>query len=203
MGATMFGFLEILVAESGPGDAGLDEEDFAEHQGLVGRAGHLLQSEDDAEQDAMLFEVALPCLARGLPAVQAHVLPCLFSAGLRFVHRLREKGSGGGEGGGWSFRAYCSACTASWSRSRRCPGRPCAPYTTTSRSPQPRTAASCLTAPTPPSRAPLRHSTRPSPISRAKRPPWRCSPGRSRPAGTSTPSAGRSWRTLCSAGPPG
>ena len=98
--ATMFGFLEILVAESGPGDAGLDEEDFAEHQGLAGRAVHLLQSEDDAEQDAMLFEVALPCLARGLPAVQAHVLPCLFSAGLRFVHRLREKGSGGGEGGG-------------------------------------------------------------------------------------------------------
>ena len=51
--ATVFGFLEILVAESGPGDAGLDEEDFAEHQGLAGRVVHLLQSEDDAEQDAI------------------------------------------------------------------------------------------------------------------------------------------------------
>ena len=102
--AIVFGYLEILLAETGPGDAGLDEEDFAEHQGMAGRAVHLLRSEDDAEQDAMLFEVALPCLSRGLPAVQRHVLPCLFSAGLRFVHRLREKnaevGVSGGKGGG-------------------------------------------------------------------------------------------------------
>ena len=64
--ATVFGFLEILVAENGPGDAGLDEEDFAEHQSLAGRAVHLMNSEDDAEQDAMLFEVSdvSRCLGR-------------------------------------------------------------------------------------------------------------------------------------------